>query len=132
MTDFGLKEGALASTVGHDHHNLIAVGVSDGDLVVACRRLERLGGGLVAVKNGEILAELALPIAGLLSDEPLVKVQQKLEALEEAAASLGATLPSPFMTLSFLGLAVIPELRLTDRGLVDVYRGELVPFEVDA
>ncbi len=87
---------------------------------------------MVAVKNGEILAELALPIAGLLSDEPLVKVQQKLEALEEAAASLGATLPSPFMTLSFLGLAVIPELRLTDRGLVDVYRGELVPFEVDA
>jgi adenine deaminase len=131
VTDFGLKEGALASTVGHDHHNVMAVGVSDGDLLSACRWLERLGGGFVVVKNGEVLAELALPIAGLLSDEPLSLVQQKLEALEEAASSLGAKLPSPFMTLSFLGLAVIPELRLTDMGLVDVFKGELVPFDVD-
>lgn len=130
VTGFGLRAGALASTVGHDHHNLLAVGVSDDDLLLACRRLEQLGGGFAAVGNGKVLAELALPIAGLVSDEPLTIVSRKLEVLEQAAANLGNRLPAPFMTLSFLGLAVIPELRLTDRGLVDVLRSELVPGEI--
>ena len=128
VTGFGLRAGALAGTVGHDHHNLLAVGASDRDLLVACRRLEELGGGVVAVAGGKVLAELALPIAGLVADEPLLAVRAKLDALEEVATSLGNRLPAPYMTLSFLGLAVIPELRLTDRGLVDVRRGELVPL----
>lgn len=127
-TGFGLRAGALAGTVGHDHHNLLAVGASDADLLVACRRLEELGGGMVAVEGGRILAELALPVAGLICDEPLVDVAARLERLDEAARGLGVRLPAPFMTLSFLGLAVIPELRLTDKGLVDVLRSELVPF----
>jgi adenine deaminase len=130
VTGFGLRAGALASTVGHDHHNLLAVGTNDTDLVVAAKRLEQLGGGFIAVKDGEILAELALPIAGLVTDEPLEDVRAKLDKLEEAAKALGNKLPGPFMTLSFLGLPVIPELRLTDMGLVDVFKSSLVPFEL--
>ena len=129
---FGLKAGALASTVGHDHHNLLAVGVKDQDMLAACRRLEQLGGGFVAVKDGEVIAELALPIAGLVTHEPLTEVRAKLDKLEAAARALGASIPSPFMTLSFLGLAVIPELRLTDRGLVDVNKSELVSFALES
>lgn len=129
VTGFGLKAGVLASTVGHDHHNLLAVSASDEDLVVACRRLEQIGGGFIAVKDGEVLAELALPIAGLVADEPLEDIRVKLDRLEQAATALGNVLPAPFMTLSFLGLPVIPELRLTDRGLVDVFKAELVPLD---
>ncbi|WP_299429391.1 adenine deaminase [uncultured Meiothermus sp.] len=130
VTAFGLQKGALASTVGHDHHNLMAIGASDADIVTAARRLEALGGGMIAVCEGEVLAELALPIAGLITDEPLEAVNRKLEALAQAAQSLGVTIPDPYMVLSFLGLAVIPELRLTDYGLVDVHKGALVPLEV--
>ncbi len=130
VTGFGLKRGALASTVGHDHHNLLAVGVADKDLLLACRRLETLGGGFVAVAEGSVLAELPLPLAGLVTGEPLERVREKLDGLERAAATLGNLLPAPFMTLSFLGLAVIPALRLTDMGLVDVMKSELVPFSV--
>ena len=130
ISDFGLKAGALASSVGHDHHNILAVGVSDDDLITACQRLETLGGGFIVVKDGEVLAELALPIAGLLTDEPLEQVRKKLDRLEAAAKDLGNKLPAPFMTLSFLGLAVIPELRLTDKGLIDVFKGQLVDFHV--
>ena len=130
VTGFGLKRGALASTVGHDHHNLLAVGVADKDLLLACKRLETLGGGFVAVAEGRVLAELPLPLAGLVTDEPLERVREKLDGLERAAAALGNRLPSPFMTLSFLGLAVIPALRLTDVGLVDVLKSERVPFGV--
>jgi adenine deaminase len=130
VTGFGLQAGALASTVGHDHHNLMAVGVSDSDLLVACQHLEKLGGGFVAVKDGNILAELALSIAGLVTDEPLEAVRDKLDKLEAAANSLGNKLPAPFMTLSFLGLPVIPELRLTDMGLVDVLQSKIVSFNV--
>ena len=130
VTGFGLKRGALASTVGHDHHNLLAVGVADKDLLLACKRLETLGGGFVAAAEGRVLAELPLPLAGLVTDEPLERVREKLDGLERAAAALGNRLPSPFMTLSFLGLAVIPALRLTDVGLVDVLKSERVPFGV--
>ena len=131
VTAFGLQRGALACTVGHDHHNLMAVGVSDTDIVTAARRLLALGGGMVAVADGQVLAELALPIAGLMTDEPLEVVNRKLEALAQAAQSMGVTLPDPYMVLSFLGLAVIPELRLTDFGLVDVHKGALVPLAVE-
>jgi len=128
---FGLKLGALAGTVAHDHHNCLAVGVDDSDLLVAVRRLESLGGGFVAVCDGSVIAELSLPIAGLLSDQPLETVGQAIEELDHAAASLGCRLASPFMALSFLGLAVIPELRLTDRGLVDVNANKFVPIHVN-
>lgn len=131
VTAFGIQKGALACTVGHDHHNLMAVGVSDADIVAAARRLLALGGGMVAVADGEVLAELALPIAGLMTDEPLEVVDARLQALEVAAKTLGVTLPDPYMVLSFLGLAVIPELRLTDYGLVDVRRGAVVGLFVE-
>jgi adenine deaminase len=132
VSGFGLTRGALASTVGHDHHNLMAVAADDGDLVIACRRLEELGGGFVVAAGGAVLAELPLPLAGLITDEPLAAVRERLDALEAAATDLGNRLPAPFMTLSFLGLAVIPELRLTDMGLIDVFASALVPFGVDA
>jgi adenine deaminase len=131
VTGFGLQRGALACTVGHDHHNLMAVGVSDADIITAARRLEALGGGMVAVAEGQVLAELALPIAGLMTDEPLEAVNAKLQALEAAAKALGVSLPDPYMVLSFLGLAVIPELRLTDFGLVDVRQGVVVGLFVE-
>ncbi|MCL6525704.1 MAG: adenine deaminase [Thermaceae bacterium] len=130
VTAFGLQKGALACTVGHDHHNLMAVGISDADLLVAARRLEALGGGMIAVLDGQVLAELALPIAGLITDEPMAVVDAKLQALEAAARRLGVSISDPYMVLSFLGLAVIPELRLTDFGLVDVRKGERVGLEV--
>jgi adenine deaminase len=130
VTGFGLQRGALASTVGHDHHNLLAVGMDDDDLLTAARRLEALGGGFVVVAGGEVLAELPLEIAGLITQKPLEEVRRKLDELEAAAARLGVGIPSPFMTLSFLGLAVIPELRLTDMGLVDVNASELVSLAV--
>ena len=123
---FGLKTGALASSVAHDCHNIIAVGTDDRDIFVAVKEIERLQGGLVIAADGRILASLALPIAGLLSDEPLEVVVDKLEKLEQIAKDLGTTLKSPFSTLSFLALPVIPELRLTDLGLVDVNEFKLI------
>ena len=126
VTGFGLKTGALASSIAHDSHNIIAVGTSDGDIFTAIKEIERLNGGLVAAADSKVLASLALPIAGLLSDEPLEVVVDKLEKLEQLARELGTTLASPFSTLSFLALPVIPELRLTDLGLVDVNAFKLV------
>ncbi|MBA7688465.1 Adenine deaminase [subsurface metagenome] len=117
---FGLKRGALASSIAHDSHNIIAVGASDEDIFAAIKEIERLRGGLVAAGGGKVLASLALSVAGLLSDEPLETVVNKLERLERIAAELGAKLPSPFATLSFLALPVIPEIRLTDRGVVEI------------
>ena len=117
---FGLKRGALASSIAHDSHNIIAVGANDQDIFAAIKEIERLRGGLVAAGGGKILASLALPVAGLLSDEPLETVVNKLERLERTAVELGARLPSPFAALSFLALPVIPEIRLTDRGVVEL------------
>ncbi len=117
---FGLKKGALASSVAHDSHNIIAVGADDLDILKAIEEINRLQGGLVVCANLEILASLPLPIAGLLSPEPLDVVVFQYETVEKAAASLGNLPPSPFAILSFLALPVIPELRLTDLGLVDV------------
>jgi adenine deaminase len=126
VTGFNLKRGALASSVAHDSHNVVAVGTNDEDILLAIKEIERLRGGLVAVAGGKVLASLALPVAGLLSDEPLAVVVGKLEKLEQIARDLGTTLPSPFSTLSFLALPVIPELRLTDLGLVDVGEFKLI------
>ncbi len=126
VAGFGLKKGVLASSIAHDSHNIIAVGTNDEDIFTAIKEIERLQGGLVAAAGGEVVASLGLPIAGLLSDEPLETVAGKLEKLEQVAKGLGATLASPFATLSFLALPVIPELRLTDLGLVDVNKFKLI------
>jgi adenine deaminase len=126
---FGLQRGAIASTVAHDAHNLVAVGVNDASIAAAVRRLANGGGGIVVVDGAETLAELPLPVAGLLSDAPLEEVVEQAHALEAAARALGCTLDAPFQHLAFLALSVIPALKLTDRGLVDVNRFELVPLQ---
>jgi len=123
---FGLKKGALASSVAHDSHNIIAVGTNDFDILKAIEEINRLQGGLVVCANLEILASLPLPIAGLLSPEPLDVVVSQHEIVEKTAASLGNLPPAPFALLSFLALPVIPELRLTDLGLVDVVKFKLL------
>jgi adenine deaminase len=120
VSGFGLKKGALASSIAHDSHNIIVVGTSDEDIFAAIKEIERLEGGLVTTAQGRVLASLPLPIAGILSPEPLEVVVGKLEKLERIAAELGTKLVSPFATLSFLALPVIPEIRLTDRGLVEL------------
>jgi adenine deaminase len=123
---FGLKRGAIASSIAHDSHNIVAVGTGDEDIYAAVKEVERLQGGLAAVAGGEVLASLALPVAGLLSREPLETVVEKMAGLEKTAAELGTGLSSPFSTLSFVALPVIPELRLTDLGLVDVVQFKLI------
>jgi adenine deaminase len=125
----GLRRGALASTVAHDAHNIVVIGVSDDDMRAAVERLTALGGGIVALVDGGVLAECPLPVAGLFSDAPLDDVIARSRACNEAAASLGWKGATPFLTLAFLGLSVIPSLKITDRGLVDVERFELVPLE---
>lgn len=120
VSGFGLRRGAIASTVAHDSHNLVVVGVDDGDIVAAARRVAEIGGGMAVVADGVTLAELPLPIAGLMSDMPADEVAKLHDNLNRAAESIGCALPSPFMTLSFLSLPVIPELRITDKGVVDV------------
>jgi adenine deaminase len=126
---FGLERGALASTVAHDAHNIVVIGVDDGDMAAAVGRLRELGGGVVVVEDGTVRAELPLPIAGLVSTAPLVEVVASSRACVEAAHALGCPLPSPFQTLAFLALSVIPKLKITDRGLVDVDAFRLVPLE---
>ncbi|MGA2173360.1 MAG: adenine deaminase [Verrucomicrobiota bacterium] len=116
---FQLKDGALGSTVAHDAHNVVVVGTNDADICRAIQALEELQGGQVAVRGGRVLAELGLPIAGLVSDRPLAEVIARLEALNAAARALGCKLNAPFMALSFLSLSPIPELKLTDQGLID-------------
>ena len=127
----GLKRGALGSSVAHDSHNVIVVGTNDADMLVAAREVERMRGGLVAVEEGNVLAALPLPIAGLMSDRPFEEVNVGLKALLDAAHELGSGLHDPFMTLSFLALPVIPALKLTDKGLVDVTQFRFVPLFED-
>lgn len=116
----GLKKGALATSVAHDSHNIVAVGVSDSDIFVAVTEVEANGGGLAVVEDGCVVASLPLPLAGLLSDMTLEKVVRVLKELDAAAVKLGCRVDSPFSVLSFLALPVVPELKLTDMGLVDV------------
>jgi adenine deaminase len=126
VNGFSIKRGALASSLAHDSHNIIAVGTNDADIYLAIKEIERLQGGLVVAAEGRLLASLALPIAGLLSDQPLEVVVGKMEQLEKEARGLGTTLAAPFAVLSFLALPVIPEIRLTDLGLVDVNKFRLI------
>ena len=123
---FNLERGALASSVGHDSHNLILVGKDPGILEHAARVVARMGGGMAVFDGNELVASLALPVAGLMSPQPAAVLADQHESLETAARSLGCRLTAPFMTLSFLALPVIPELRLTDQGLVDVNKFALV------
>lgn len=116
---FGIKEGALAQTVAHDAHNVLVVGSNSHDMALAVNTLIESNGGLVAVKNGKILGHVALPVAGLMSEKSLDIVSSEVEKLEEAWKEMGSTLPSPFMTMALIPLAVIPNIRLTNRGLVD-------------
>jgi len=117
---FGIHRGAIASSVGHDAHNITVVGVNDEDMATAVNTIASIGGGQVVVSRGEVLARVGLPIAGLMSDEPVEIVSAQLEKLHLAAKRLGIKIRSPFMQMAFLPLAVIPELRITDKGLVDV------------
>jgi adenine deaminase len=127
----GLRRGALASTVAHDHHNLLVVGADDGSMRTAARAVAAAGGGQAAADGDRVLALLPLPIAGLMSDLPIEAVRDRAADLARAAAALGSPLPRPFATLSFLGLEVVPELKLTDLGLVDVGRSARVPLFTD-
>jgi adenine deaminase len=126
VTGFGLKSGAIASSVGHDSHNITVIGTSDEDMALAVNRLIELKGGFAVTDQGNILAELALPIAGLMSPQPFESVSKTLEHLRTAAHALGCTLPEPFLQVAFLALPVIPHLKMTDRGLFDVDRFDFV------
>jgi adenine deaminase len=117
---FGLKRGAIASTVGHDSHNICVVGVNVDDMALAANRLSDLNGGFVVVDQGVVTAEIALPVAGLMSLEPYESVRETLVYLRKAALDLGATLEEPFLQLAFLPLPVIPHLKISDKGMVDV------------
>jgi adenine deaminase len=116
----GLKRGAIASSVAHDSHNIIVAGVSDLDMLTAVHALIRMGGGLVIACDNKIISSVELPIAGLMSYEPVETMRDKLDVLIGICHDMGSTLKDPFMALSFLALPVIPELKLTDKGLVDV------------
>ncbi|MDA3889057.1 MAG: adenine deaminase [Allgaiera sp.] len=123
---FGLKAGAIASTVCHDHHNIAVVGVDYDDMALAANRLGEIEGGFVVVHDGQVLAEVALPVAGLMSLEPFEVVRDGLVGLRAAAAGLGVVLEEPFLQLAFLSLPVIPHLKITDHGMVDVDRFEVI------
>jgi adenine deaminase len=117
---FGFKRGAIAGTVAHDHHNLVAIGCDDESILAAAKAVAEGGGGLAAADGARVIAALALPIAGLMSDRPIGEVRVGYDLLLEACRQLGSTLHDPFMAMSFMALEVIPELKLTDQGLIDV------------
>ena len=127
---FGLKKGALASSVAHDSHNIVIIGTNDEDMMTAAIEVVRMKGGQVVVKEDEVIASLPLPLAGLMTDGSLEETEDKVKQLNRAATDLGCRLRDPFMTLSFLALPVIPELKLTDKGLVDVEKFQIVPLFV--
>lgn len=127
---FGLKSGALASTVAHDSHNIVVVGADDEDMELAVNKLAEAGGGQIVVDRGEVKAVLPLPIAGLMSNLPAGEVAARVKDLHEAALKLGCKLQAPFMAMAFLALPVIPELKITDKGLVDVKKFEIVDLFV--
>ncbi len=130
VSGFGLKEGAIATTVAHDSHNLIAVGTNDADMIKAIETLKEAGGGLTVVKDGEVLHTLPLPISGLLSDQPAHTVNESLHALHDALKETGFVLDfNPFLTLSFLALPVIPDVKMTTQGLFDVRSFQHLPIQ---
>jgi adenine deaminase len=127
----GLQRGAIAGTVAHDHHNLVVIGADDQAMLTAARAVAQIGGGLVVVDGDEVMATLPLPVAGLLSDQPIGEVRRAYDALIAAARALGSELHDPFMAMSFKALEVIPKLKLTDQGLVGVERFAIVDLFVD-
>jgi adenine deaminase len=127
---FGLERGAIATSLSHDAHNIVVVGAEDGDMARAVQRLAETGGGLVVIAERGVQAELTLPVAGILSDAPYEEVVELSDACLAAARELGCEFPAPFQTLSFLALSVIPKLKITDRGLIDVEAFDLVPLGV--
>jgi adenine deaminase len=128
---FGLRRGAMAGTVAHDHHNLVVIGADDASMLAAARAVVAMGGGLVVAEGEEVRATLPLPVAGLMSDRPIAEVRRDYDALIAAAQTLGSQLHDPFMAMSFMALEVIPKLKLTDQGLVDVAQFAIVPLFVD-
>jgi adenine deaminase len=126
----GLQQGAIASTVAHDHHNLVVIGVDDQSMLTAAHALAESKGGMAAATGDTVLAHLPLPIAGLMSDQPIERVREQMDAMLRAAHQLGSSLHDPFMAMSFLALPVIPSLKLTDHGLVDVDKFQLVSLFV--
>jgi len=130
INGFGLKHGALAGTVAHDHHNLVVIGVDDASIRRAVKAVIEIGGGLVAVDGDEILGTLPLPVAGLMTELPLEQIRREYDAMIAHAQTLGSTMPDPFMAMSFMALEVIPKLKLTDVGLVDVEQFKVVDLFV--
>jgi adenine deaminase len=122
VTGFGLQRGAIASSMGHDSHNICVVGATDDDMAAAVNRVIQMGGGFAVADTGAIIAEMALPLAGLMSLEPFETVTHQLEQMLAAARNLGCSLPEPFIQVAFLALPVIPHLKMTPRGLFDVDR----------
>jgi adenine deaminase len=131
LKGLGLKRGAIASSVSHDSHNIVVAGVNDADMLEAVIEIARMKGGLAIVADGKVLGRLPLPIAGLMSDQPLAKVRDDLDELGKVAASLGVGVKDPFMALSFISLPVVPELKLTDLGLFDVNTFKFVDVFTD-
>lgn len=127
---FGLKSGAIASTVAHDSHNIICTGTDYTEMDCAIRELKKSGGGLVTVRDGKTLSLLELPVAGLMSDKPAEEVAKELRDIHKSVKCLGCGVESPFMELAFLALPVIPELKITDKGLVDVREFRIVPAKI--
>ncbi|MHA2433363.1 MAG: adenine deaminase C-terminal domain-containing protein, partial [Candidatus Thorarchaeota archaeon] len=128
----GIEEGAMVSSIAHDSHNIVVVATSDNDLIAAAIQIVRMQGGLAVVQNEKVIESLPLPIAGLMSDKPIEEVSEKIQNLKDAAVKLGSNLSEPFMTMAFLSLPVIPKLKITDKGLVDVERFRLIDlFDVE-
>jgi adenine deaminase len=123
----GLKRGAIGSSVGHDSHNAVVIGVDDDDILKCFERIKEMAGGFVVVSNGKVLADLPLPVAGLMTTASLKDIYKKLEKLRKTAKDLGCKLADPFLQMAFLCLPVIPQLKITDKGLVDVEKFSFVP-----
>jgi adenine deaminase len=131
VTGLGLKKGAIASSVSHDSHNIVVAGVNDQDMLEAVIEIARMKGGIALVGDGKVLGRLPLPIAGLMSDQPMTRVKEDIEHLGKVAREMGVTLDEPFMALSFITLAVVPDLKLTDLGLFDVNQFKFVDVFMD-
>ena len=126
----GLQRGAIGSSIAHDSHNIVVAGVDDEALLLAARTIAAMGGGMAAVDGERVLARLPLPIAGLMSDQPIETVRAQMDDMLRASAQLGSALHDPYMAMSFLALPVIPSLKITDKGLVDVDQFQIVPLFV--
>jgi adenine deaminase len=122
----GIKEGAMVSSIAHDSHNLVAVATNDHDLIEAAIQIVRMQGGLAVVRDGELLAALPLPVAGLMSDKSVEEVSEGIKSMRDAAAAIGSKLEEPFMAMAFLSLPVIPKLKITSMGLVNVDRFRII------